>query len=220
MNVYSDRLRRRYDPGVPNRARKLTNTERSLTSRIMVLGALARGPGTALEIKARLNDLLPGAGYDRNTAHMSLPALAAEGCARVIEEGAVPSQARYEITEAGMAEIRDWVRRPEPDSAVRDPIHGKAVFARLDDLPILIGYARAKEQHYRAVADKAQAKLLSAERIREKAAPRTREEELSEELWCAVLEDLTRYWEGLATNREKFANNLDEIRERFSQADD
>ncbi|HYB23188.1 MAG TPA: hypothetical protein VED41_05290 [Solirubrobacteraceae bacterium] len=194
----------------------MSNRAGDMTPQMMVLGAVAAEPGTAKEIQKRLVDLWPAADFDRNAAHTNLPLLEEAGHVRLLEEGAAPAQNRYEITEAGWEHIREWVSRWPPDPRFREAIHGKAAFARLEDLPEIVRMARAQQERFQTESDKAQGKLLSMERLQAKVPPRNLDEELSAAINLAHLRDMTLYWGDLAARREKYADELQEIHQRFA----
>jgi hypothetical protein len=100
-----------------------------VTPQRAVLGLLAQGRGTVAALYERLLEEFPDANYAPNTAHNSLPRLAAKGHARFVHEGEEPSQDVYEITELGLLDIDEWIFDaalvPTP---LRDPVQGKLAF--------------------------------------------------------------------------------------------
>ncbi len=199
-----------YDPAVTNRAG-------DMTPQMMVLGAAAAGPGTVKEIQKRLVDLWPAADFHSNAAHTNVPLLEAAGHMRLIEEGGERAQSRYEITERGWERVRSWVSRWPPDPPFREAIHGKAQFARLDQVPELVKMVRAQEERFKTASDRAQGKLLSEERLQEKVPPRGWLEEFNAAINVAQLKDETLYWADIAARREKYGDELEEIHERFAE---
>lgn len=184
---------------------------------MMVLGALASGPGTSAEIQKRLADLWPAADFDRNAAHGNLPGLAAAGLAVVVEEGVRQANVRYEITGAGWVHIRDWVAQWPPALALREPIPAKARLARLDELPSIIDMSRALAVRCTEESDKAHGKLTSRERLRAKAQPRDADEEYDAAMSVVQLEDEVLTWSDFAARWLKFANNVEREYVRFSK---
>jgi DNA-binding PadR family transcriptional regulator len=187
-----------------------------MTPQMMVLGAIASGPGTAQQVQKRLVELWPAAKFPRNAAYSNLPRLQAQGYVRVVEQGEKPSQTLYAIDKAGWAHLREWVSDWPPDPAQREAIHGKAQFATLDELPGLVRMVRAQEKQAHAESDKAQGKLLSQQRLQSKLPPRDWEEEFGAAITMANLKDLTLYWSDIAARRKAYADALEDIEDEFS----
>lgn len=196
--------------------RLVRNRAGDMTPQMMVLGAIASGPGTVMQVQKRLADLWPAADFSRNAAHTNLPLLEERGYVRVVEKGEEPPQNRYAIAEEGWAHLRDWVSRWPPDPANREAIHGKAQFATLEDLPEILRMVRAQQERCQAESDKAQGKLLSEQRLQSKLPPRGWAEELGAELRMANLRDLTLYWGDIAARRRAYGDEVEEIYEQFS----
>jgi len=188
-----------------------------MTAKMMVLGVMASGPGSAAELQKRLEDLWPAAGFESNAAYNSLPVLAEAGYAHVVEEGMRQVDNRYEITEAGWAHIRGWAADWPPDPVLREPIHAKARLAKLEKLPDVIAMARAQAERCTEESDRAHGKLTSRERLLAKAPPRNHNEELDAALMVAQFEDEALAWSDLAARRQKYANIVQGIYERFSK---
>jgi hypothetical protein len=187
-----------------------------MTPKMMVLCALASGPGTRREVRKRLDDRWPAAGFDRNAAYNNLPELVAEGLAVVVETGVWQADICYEIAEAGWSNIRDWIADWPPRPALREPIPAKARLARLGELPGIIGMARALAERCTEESDKAHDKLTARERLREKMQPLDADEEFDAEIMVAQFEDEVRAWQDLSARWLKYANHLEGIYVRFS----
>jgi DNA-binding PadR family transcriptional regulator len=198
-----------YDPAMRNRAGEMT-------PQMMVLAATTAGPGTVREIQKRLVERWPSADFRKNSAHNNLPLLEEQGCVRLVEQGEKPSQDIYAIADMGWAALRTWVTRWPPDPANRDAIHVKVQFARLDDLPEIVRMVRAQESLCQEESDKAQARLLAAERLLSKRPPRNWEEELDAELKKAELEDVTLFWGDIAIRRKAYGDQVEDSYRRFS----
>lgn len=188
-----------------------------MTAKMMVLGVMASRPGTAGELQKRLEDLWPAARFESNAAYNSLPVLAEAGYAHVVEEGTRQVDSRYEITEAGWAHIRKWVADWPPDPVLREPIHAKARLAKVEQLSEIIAMARAQAERCAEESDRAHGKLTSRERLLAKAPPRDVEEELDAALMVAQFEDEALAWSDLAARRQKYANHVQRIYDRFSK---
>lgn len=187
-----------------------------MTPQMMVLGAIASGPGTVMEVQKRLADLWPAADFSRNSAHTNLPLLEDRGYVHVVEKSEEPSRNRYEIAESGWAHLREWVRHWPPDPANREAIHGKTQFATLEDLPEILRMVRAQQERCQAESDKAQGKLLSEQRLQSKMPPQGWADELGAELRMANLKDLTLYWSDIAARRKAYGDEIEEIYRRLS----
>jgi DNA-binding PadR family transcriptional regulator len=186
------------------------------TLQMIVLGAMASGPGTTREVQKRLADVWPGAKISRNIAHTVLPRLVERGYLRVVEEGEKPRATRYELIDAGVVRLREWVPLWPSEVSHGDELHVKALFATLEDLPEIVRMAESRADARTAEAEKTQSKLLGSERLLAKVPPRTVEEEFQAELRKVVLEDVTRRWEDLAASSRLFSESVDEVYRRFA----
>jgi DNA-binding PadR family transcriptional regulator len=187
-----------------------------MSAKLMVLGVLASGSGTAAAVQKRLEDYWPSAGFETNAAHNSLPALAEAGCARVVEAGTRPIDHRYGITEQGWVLIRTWVADWPPATLLRDPVPTKARLAKLEELPEVIAMAEAQAERCTEESDRAHGKLTSRERVLAKAPPRTVDEEFGALVIVAQLEDEALAWLDLSVRKGKYAKRMQEIYDRFS----
>lgn len=89
----------------------------------------------------------PHAQWSRSVAHNSLPSLEKQGLVRMVERGAERALDRYEATDAGIEEFRDWLRASSAAPlALRDAVHAKLELAAEDDVPDLIAAIREEEE--------------------------------------------------------------------------
>jgi len=102
---------------------------------------------TVNSLGARLVERFPHAQWSRSVAHNSLPSLEKQGLVRMIEQGAERALDRYEATDEGIEEFRDWLRTSSAAPlALRDAVHAKLEFAEEKDVPDLILAIREEEE--------------------------------------------------------------------------
>ena len=131
-----------------------------------LLGVLAEGPRTGYALVRHLGQSI---GYTWPASHSQVyPELARLREAGLIRErGAAPRGGRvYELTEAGLEEVRRWLRETEPSRTVRDEAALRLFFLWL------LEPAEA-EAYLRGEAERAQASLAELERIAAQEDPET-----------------------------------------------
>lgn len=95
---------------------------------------------------ARLIERFPHAQWSRSVAHNSLPSLEKQGLVRMVDRGAERALDRYEATDEGIGEFREWLRTSSAAPlALRDAVHAKLKFAEERDVPDLILAIREEE---------------------------------------------------------------------------
>jgi len=128
-----------------------------ITPRMAVLGLVVQEPGTVADIYRRLTDRFGAAGFPRNSVHKNLPSLARDGHVRLVED-------RYEARPEGVAEIREWLRRPSLP-AIPDTLEGILAFVEREDLPAVLHMVREDERASRAACDLAHGGVLTHKRL-------------------------------------------------------
>ena len=129
-----------------------------------LLGVLAEGPRTGYGL---VRHLAQSIAYTWPASHSQVyPELAKLREAGLIREGAAaPRGGRvYELTDAGLEEVRRWLRETEPSHTVRDEAALRLFFLWLLDPDEAEGYLLGE-------AERAQARLDELERIAEHADP-------------------------------------------------
>lgn len=112
-----------------------------------ILGLVVQKTDTVNSLGARLVERFPHAQWSRSVAHNSLPSLEKQGLVRLIEHGAERALDRYEATDAGVEEFRDWLRASSAAPlALRDAVHAKLELAEEEDVPDLIAAIREEEE--------------------------------------------------------------------------
>lgn len=112
-----------------------------------ILGLVVQKTDTVNGLGARLVERFPHAQWSRSVAHNSLPSLEKQGLVRMIEQGAERALDRYEATDEGVEEFRDWLRTSSAAPlALRDAVHAKLEFAEEEDVPDLILAIREEEE--------------------------------------------------------------------------
>jgi DNA-binding PadR family transcriptional regulator len=112
-----------------------------------ILGLVVQKTDTVNSLGARLVERFPHAQWSRSVAHNSLPSLEKQGLVRLVEHGAERALDRYEATEAGVEEFRDWLRASSAAPlALRDAVHAKLGLADEEDVPDLIAAIHEEEE--------------------------------------------------------------------------
>lgn len=112
-----------------------------------ILGLVVQKTDTVNSLGARLVERFPHAQWSRSVAHNSLPSLEKQGLVRLVEHGAERALDRYEATDAGVEEFRDWLRASSAAPlALRDAVHAKLELAEEEDVPDLIAAIHEEEQ--------------------------------------------------------------------------
>jgi DNA-binding PadR family transcriptional regulator len=118
-----------------------------LTASMAILGLVVQKSDTVNGVGARLVERFPHAQWSRSVAHNSLPSLEKQGLVRMVERGAERALDRYEATDAGTQEFRDWLRASSAAPvALRDAVHAKLELAAEEDVPDLIAAIREEEE--------------------------------------------------------------------------
>ena len=131
-----------------------------------LLGVLAEGPRTGYALVKHLEQSI---GYTWPASHSQVyPELARLREAELIRErGSAPRGGRvYELTDAGLEEVRRWLRATEPSRTVRDESALRLFFLWLLD-------PDEAEAYLRAEAERAEATLAELERIAAQEDPET-----------------------------------------------
>lgn len=112
-----------------------------------ILGLVVQRTDTVNGLGARLVERFPHAQWSRSVAHNSLPSLEKQGLVRLVEHGAERALDRYEATDTGVEEFRDWLRASSAAPlALRDAVHAKLELAGEEDMPDLIAAIREEEE--------------------------------------------------------------------------
>ena len=193
------------------------NRKGDMTPQMMVLGVLAMGPGTVADVQRRLVDLFPSADFSKNAAHGNLPRLAEHGYARLVETGAQSTHERYEVAEAGLGCVRDWVSSPPSVPAIREPVYGKVAFAMLEELPEVVRFVRAQQEFCEAASEKAHEQMQTEKRLQQKAPPRGWREELAAARRIMHLKHLKLSWIDIAARYKAYADEVEEMYVRFAR---
>jgi DNA-binding PadR family transcriptional regulator len=118
-----------------------------LTASMAILGLVVQKSDTVNSLGARLVERFPHAQWSRSVAHNSLPSLEKQGLIRMVERGAERALDRYEATDEGVEEFRDWLRTSSAAPvALRDAVHAKLELAEAQDMPDLILAIREEEE--------------------------------------------------------------------------
>lgn len=192
------------------------NRAGDLTPQMMLLGVVGEQSGTVADIQRRLIDMFPSAGVSRNAAHTSLPDMAEHGYVRLVRKGAEDSQNFYEVTDAGMGRLREWVEKPLPPPAIREAVHGKCEFGGLEDLSALLSRVRAEEKQCQAESDAAQGRIVSEQRTRRKLPATHWRAELAMALTMIHLRDVAITLNDRANRRLQLGNELEALIKRFA----
>jgi hypothetical protein len=193
-----------------------------MTASMAVLCLLVDHPDTVASLAVRLSQQFPDARWGRNAAHNNISSLVKQGLARRVREarpGQPSSMDGYDATDAGIDEVRGWVREfAVVPPVLRDVLQAKLEFSRAEeDLLGLIETVREEEDACaRRYAD-AHRHDIRAQQARRRQRARGRRPSLAERLRDVKLTDEATLWglmaKRLATLREDLEDLLDEIRE-------
>jgi DNA-binding PadR family transcriptional regulator len=112
-----------------------------------ILGLVVQKTDTVNSLGTRLVERFPHAQWSRSVAHNSLPSLEKQGLVRLVDHGAERALDRYEATDAGVEEFREWLRASSAAPlALRDAVHAKLELAEEEDVPDLIAAIREEEE--------------------------------------------------------------------------
>lgn len=112
-----------------------------------ILGLVVQKTDTINGLGVRLIERFPHAQWSRSVAHNSLPSLEKQGLVRMVDRGAERALDRYEATDEGIGEFREWLRTSSAAPlALRDAVHAKLEFAEERDVPDLILAIREEEE--------------------------------------------------------------------------
>ncbi len=112
-----------------------------------ILGLVVQKTDTVNGLGVRLIERFPHAQWSRSVAHNSLPSLEKQGLVRMVDRGAERALDRYEATDEGVGEFREWLRTSSAAPlALRDAVHAKLEFAEERDVPDLILAIREEEE--------------------------------------------------------------------------
>lgn len=139
-----------------------------LTANVAMLGLLDEAADTIAGVGVRLSERFPGAHWPRPTAHKHLETLVKQGFVRRVSCGKVRSLDRYEITPAGEAYVRDWLRVATVGPPVqRDTALGRIALCRTpQQLSDAIDAIRAEESMYEQAYLDLQSRSIAATRAR------------------------------------------------------
>lgn len=118
-----------------------------LTASVAILGLIVQKTDTVNGVGVRLIERFPHAQWSRSVAHNSLASLEKQGLVRMVAHGAERALDRYEATDTGAEEFRDWLRASSAAPvALRDAVHAKLELAAEEDVPSLIDAIREEEE--------------------------------------------------------------------------
>ena len=190
-----------------------------MTASMAVLCLVVERPDTMASVGVRLARQFPDAWWSRNAAHSNLPSLVKQGLVCRAKKGpsGTPSLDSYRATEAGVAQVRRWIRESAVVPPVlRDSLQGKLEFSREEkDVLGLIDAVREEEDACaRRYAD-AHTSDMRARQARRRLRSRGRRASLRELVEDVKLADEAALWglmvKRLAGLRENLEDILDEL---------
>jgi DNA-binding PadR family transcriptional regulator len=127
---------------------------------LAVLRLLVDRPGSPVHIRARLEVEHPEEEWSRSVAYKNTVNLAQQGLIQLVAEGSQKSEDIYELTDAGLVELRRWAeeiaREPPPD---RDGMLLWIEHADESEIPKILEVLREKEEDACEARDAARQKL-------------------------------------------------------------
>jgi DNA-binding PadR family transcriptional regulator len=118
-----------------------------LTASIAMLGLLVEQPDTIPSLAGRLAERFPNECWSRSSVHKNMPNLVSRGLVRPTETSRGRVTEIYEVTSAGFAQFRDWLRHSSEElPALRDAVRARLEFADEPDLPMLLEAIREETE--------------------------------------------------------------------------
>jgi hypothetical protein len=159
-----------------------------------ILSLFADGPDTHAGVKVRLRLAFPHASWSRSIVNNTLPALVTQGHLLLVEPGKTRGDDLYEITEAGMAEFRRWMREaPRSTGPMREPLELWIEHSSPEELPRVLAVVSENEQEAAQKANEAY-KRLNRERALGRLGPADGSDYRGRVRY-AMLANTVRYWE-------------------------
>lgn len=144
--------------------------EGELPAGMAVLGLVIESPGeTVSRIAQLLTQRFAYAGFADSSAYNTLPRFAKRGLVQLVEgeESHRSATDRYEATEAGNTEFREWLHAVTAGPPVmRDALHGRMEFCTEYDVPFLIQRFEFELSHCTRMFVESRARLHTFERRR------------------------------------------------------
>ena len=178
---------------------------------MVVLGIVIERPGeTASGIAHLVGRRFAYTRWSRSAAYNALPPLLKQGSVRRVYHapGRQRSFDRYEATDEGVVDLREWVRASSNvPVALREALHGRVEFSELDDLPALIESLRVELE----VCKKEYVESRRQLHVVEASGP-SRGASWSEiEIEAAVLSDQSLIWWQRIERLRRLSQRLEEI---------
>jgi DNA-binding PadR family transcriptional regulator len=172
-----------------------------------ILSLFLDGPDTHAGIKDRLRREFPHASWSRSIVNSSLPALVTQGLIVLIASGEQRGEDLYEITEAGIADFRRWMREaPRSTGPLREPLQVWIEHSTPDELPHVLAVVRETEREATKKVAEAQ-KHLNSERTLGRLGPADGSD-YPGRVRYAMLTDTVKYWEARVNRCKVLRMNL------------
>jgi DNA-binding PadR family transcriptional regulator len=183
-----------------------------------ILGLVIQQPDTVAGVALRLDERFPRARFARSAAHNNLPSLARQGLVQLVQRDEEGSQDRYEATQDGTAQFREWLRDSSAaPPALRDALHAKLELSQEEDLHALIRAVGEEEQACERELADAHARHIAATRLgRLRGGP---DAGWREKVRGPLMTDEVLLW-GLRTRRlQRLREELEELGEEIERSD-
>lgn len=172
-----------------------------------ILSLFLDGPDTHAGIKDRLRRDFPHAAWAPSIVNSSLPALVTQGLLVLIASGEKRGDDLYEITEAGIADFRKWMREaPRSTGPMREPLQVWVENSTPEELPRVLGVIRETEREATKKVAEAQ-KHLNSERMLGRLGPPDGSD-YPGRVRYAMLADTVLYWEHRVNRCKALRMNL------------
>jgi DNA-binding PadR family transcriptional regulator len=179
------------------------------TASMAILGLVVQKADTVNGLGTRLLERFPHAQWSRSVAHNSLPSLEKQGLVRMVDRGAERALDRYEATDEGVDEFREWLHTSSAAPvALRDAVHAKLELAGEEDLPDLIAAIREEEEAC-ALQFAAASSRLNLEWQRKRLGPPTGEDP-SGRVRSALMTDEAMLWGMRARRLRRLRQELED----------
>jgi DNA-binding PadR family transcriptional regulator len=134
-------------------------TAQPLSAGEAVLGLVIELPGNSYQLERRLEGRFGSAQFGHATAYHALKRLTKQGLIRPVEDSTSPGESSagapteavelpgttYEVTPAGVAHFKHWLRASTATPPVREELQAKIAFCGPEDLPRMVEIVREAE---------------------------------------------------------------------------
>jgi DNA-binding PadR family transcriptional regulator len=182
----------------------------SLSASIAVLGLLVERSDTVAGVRFRLDEEHPGACWQSNVVHNTVPRLVDEGLVRITVRGSSRALDQCEATSEGRERIDRWKREPSVAPPERDELRAKLKYVEDgDDLAATIRDIRRQEDECVARHKGAVTRYVEARAVRQLDA-RAGTMDRRVMVRRALMTDEIRRWQGRLKDLQRLRRDLED----------